>query len=418
MNILVVGGGGREHALIWRLKKSPRVKKIYCAPGNGGIAQDVEVVPIAADDLSALLQFSKREKIDLCLVGPELPLTLGIADLFEKERIPLFGPRREAARLEGSKVFTKQILREFSVPTARFEVFSDHDRAVDFLNTQAYPLVIKVDGLAAGKGVLVCKDRQAATAGLRSIFKEKSFGEAGHQVVIEEFLAGREVSFQAFVDGESLLPMDSVQDHKRVGDRDTGPNTGGMGAFSPATFLTEALQAQVIEEILKPTLRGLRQRGILFKGVLYAGLMLTPSGPKLLEYNVRFGDPECQSLVVRMEDDLVDLIEATLSGQLSGRRMHWSARSSVCVVMAAHGYPEDPQKGDQISGLELASLPETVIFHAGTRREKEKLVTHGGRVLGVTSLGKDLRQAMERAYDACEKIYWRGVHYRHDIGGG
>lgn len=417
MKILVIGGGGREHALVWKLKQSPAVKKIFCAPGNGGIGETAENVPIRADDLPKLLSFAKKEGIDLTVVGPELPLTLGIVDLFQKEGPAIFGPSREASLLEGSKAWTKQFLREEGIPTAFFEVFDDFDRAVDFLGTQSYPVVIKADGLAAGKGVLIAKDRAEAVGGLEAVLKKKVFGEAGKRVVIEEFLSGEEASFQVFVDGRSLLPLDSAKDHKRVGEGDCGPNTGGMGAYSPAPVVSDRIRNEVLERILQPTLQGLLKRGVEFRGILYAGLMITSEGPKLLEYNVRFGDPETQPLMVRLEGDLVETMQATLAGRLKGRTLRWADKPSVCVVMAAHGYPGEVRQGDEIQGLAPADkVPETVIFHAGTKREGERLVTAGGRVLGVTSVGKDLRQARERAYDACEKIYWKGMHYRRDIG--
>lgn len=416
---MVIGGGGREHALVWKIKQSRLVKKIYCAPGNAGIAGVADIVSLKADDLPGLLGFAKKEKIDLTVVGPELPLTLGIVDLFQKEKLPIFGPSREASVLEGSKAWTKRFLREEGIPTAQFEVFEDFDRAVDFLNTQGYPVVIKADGLAAGKGVLIAKDRAEAVSGIESILKRKIFGEAGSRVVIEEFLTGVEVSFQAFVDGRSILPLESAQDHKRMGEGDTGPNTGGMGAYSPAPVLSRGLKGLVIEKILEPTLQGLSKRGIEYRGLLYAGLMITPDGPKLLEYNVRFGDPETEALLVRFEDDLVEIMEETISGKLDsgGKGLKWRPGTSVCVVMAAHGYPGEIRQGDEIQGLELAgSVPETVVFHSGTKMEEGKLKTAGGRVLAVTACGKDLRQARERAYDATEKIYWKGVHYRRDIG--
>ncbi len=374
-------------------------------------------VPIAVDRLDELLAFAKRERIDLVLVGPEVPLTLGIADLFEREKIPLFGPKKAGAQLEGSKAFTKDFLRRHHIPTAHYETFSDFDRAVEFLHTQAYPIVLKADGLAAGKGVLICQDRAEAVAGLDAMLRQKVFGEAGRQVVIEEFLQGLEVSFHALVDGHSILPLDSSQDHKRVGEGDTGLNTGGMGAYSPVPFFTPELEAQVMREILLPTVKGLQQEGIDFKGVLYAGLMLTREGPKLLEYNVRFGDPETEVLMVRMENDLVDLMEATVSGKLKEHTIRWKTGGAVTVVMAANGYPGTITKGDVIEGLERAdSVVEAVVFHAGTLAQDGKIVTNGGRVLAVTAQGKDLRQARERAYDVVEKIHWRGMHYRRDIG--
>lgn len=422
VKILVIGGGGREHALVWKIRQSPLVKKIFVAPGNAGIGEIAEIVSVRADDLQGLLDLAKRERIDLTIVGPELPLTLGIADLFEKERLPLFGPNKKAALLEGSKSWTKQFLREERIPTASFEVFEDYDRAVDFLNTQGYPIVIKADGLAGGKGVLIARDQAEAHQGLEGILKKKIFGEAGRKVVIEEFLVGEEASFQVLVDGESVLPLDSSQDHKRLGDDDQGPNTGGMGAISPASVVTEKVREEAIEKILKPTLRGLKKRGIEYRGLLYAGLMVTAGGPKLLEYNVRFGDPETQPLMVRMEEDLVLLIQETIRGGLQERArqvlpLRWKPGASVCVVMSAHGYPGDVKQGDEIIGLDKATtIPQTVVFHSGTKRENGKWKTAGGRVLGVTAWGNDLRQARERAYDACEKIYWKGMHYRRDIG--
>ncbi len=417
MKILVIGNGGREHALVWKLQQSPRIRKIYCAPGNGGTGEIAENLPIKSDDLPGLLSFAKKGKIDLTVVGPEQPLTLGIVDLFQKEGLAVFGPGREAAVLEGSKVWTKNFLREEGIPTAHYESFDNFDRAVDFLQTQAYPIVIKADGLAGGKGVIIAQDRIEAVVALGTILKNKKFGEAGKKVVIEEFLRGEEASFLAFVDGKSILPLDSAQDHKRVGERDTGPNTGGMGAFSPTPVVSEAVREEVLEKILKPTLQGLLKRGIEYRGVLYAGLMVTRQGTKLLEYNVRFGDPETQALMVRLDEDLLEVLEATVQGRLGGRKIAWKKEPSVCVVLAAHGYPNEVQLGDPISGLKEAdSVPQTVVFHAGTKKEGEVVKTSGGRVLGITSLGKDLRQARERAYDACEKIYWKGVHYRKDIG--
>ncbi|QQR80402.1 MAG: phosphoribosylamine--glycine ligase [Deltaproteobacteria bacterium] len=417
MKILVIGNGGREHALIWKLSQSSRVKKIYAAPGNGGTGALAENIPIKADNIPELLAFAQKEKIDLTVVGPEVPLTMGIVDEFEKEKLPIFGPNRTGAILEASKAWTKQFLKEEKIPTAHFEVFEEYAPAIDFLSTQAYPIVIKADGLAAGKGVIIAKDRAEAVSALESVLKDKVFGDAGRKVVIEEFLVGREASFQVLVDGHSFLPLDSAQDHKRVGEGDTGPNTGGMGVFSPSPYVTESIRQQTIDTIILPTLKGLLKRGIHFKGVLYAGLMMTQDGPKLLEYNCRFGDPETQALMVRLEDDLVDVLEATISGRLSELSLHWKPGASVCVVMAAHGYPGDVTTGDVIEGLDRVSLPETVVFHAGTKNVDGKTVTSGGRVLGVTAAGKDMRQARERAYDVCEKVHWKGVHYRRDIGG-
>ncbi|HEX5036459.1 MAG TPA: phosphoribosylamine--glycine ligase [bacterium] len=421
MNVLVIGGGGREHALVWKLSQSPRIRKVYCAPGNGGTpgtGGKAENVAVKPEDLPGLVSLAREKKIDLTVVGPELPLTLGLSDLLEKEKIPVFGPNKAASVLEGSKAWTKRFLRDHSIPTAHYESFDDFDRAVDFLNTQSYPVVVKADGLAAGKGVVIAKDRAEAVGALESILKMKIFGEAGRTVVIEEFLNGEEASFLALVDGASILPLDSSQDHKRVGEGDTGPNTGGMGVYSPAPVVTDGVRDKVIAKILTPTLKGLKAMGIDYRGVLYAGLMIDRAGePKLLEYNVRFGDPETQALMVRWDGDLLEDFEATVTGRLSGRSLRWKPGASVCVVMAAHGYPGEITTGDPIQGLkEAGTVPETVVFHAGTKKAGEEIVTSGGRVLGVTALGRDLRQARERAYDACEKIYWRGAHYRRDIG--
>ncbi len=418
MKILVIGGGGREHALIWKLAQSARVKKIFCAPGNAGTAGIAENIPVRIDDLRGLLSLAKKEAVDLTVVGPELPLTLGLADLFQKEDLAVFGPSGQAAVMEGSKAWTKRFLREEGIPTAHFEVFEDFDRTIDFLKTQSYPVVIKADGLAAGKGVVIARDRAEAVSTLEACLKKAVFGEAGRRVVIEEFLTGEEASFLAFVDGTTLLPMDSSQDHKRVGEGDTGLNTGGMGAYSPAPVVTDAVRERVLAEILGPTLRGLQKRGIEYRGVLYAGLMIDREGrPKLLEYNVRFGDPETQALMVRLESDLVGAMEATIGGRLKDMSLLWKPEASVCVVMAAHGYPGETRLGDSISGLEeAATVPDTVVFHAGTKKENGAVKTSGGRVLGVTSFGKDVRRARERAYDACEKIYWKGMHFRRDIG--
>lgn len=417
MKILVIGGGGREHALIWKLRQNPLVRKIYCAPGNAGIAELAECVSVRVDDLEGCLSLAKKEKIDLTVVGPELPLTLGLVDLFQREGLPIFGPNRDAAILEGSKAWTKQFLREEEIPTAAFETFDNFDRAMAYLKPRSYPQVIKADGLAAGKGVVIAQNETEAREALELVLKKKIFGEAGRRIVIEEFLEGVEASFMALVDGSSLLPLDSAQDHKRAGEGDTGPNTGGMGAYSPAPVVTESVQKMALERILQPTLKGLQKRGLEFRGILYAGLMIGAEGPKLLEYNVRLGDPETQPLMMRLESNLVEAMQATLSGKLKSLTLRWKAQPSVTIVMAAHGYPGEVRTGDVIEGLErAATLPETMIFHSGTRREGDKIVTAGGRVLGVTSLGKDLRQARERAYDAVEKIYFKGMHYRRDIG--
>ncbi len=415
MKVLVIGGGGREHAIVWKLLQSPRVRKVYCAPGNAGIAGLAACVDLGGSQ--DLLSFARKEGIDLTIVGPEAPLVAGIVDAFQAEKMPIFGPRKEGAILEASKAFTKDFLQRHAVPTAGYETFDDYDKARDFVLSRPLPVVLKADGLAAGKGVLICQSESEALQGLDQILRRRIFGDAGRQVVIEDFLAGTELSYHVVVAGSSFLPLASSQDHKRVGDGDQGPNTGGMGAYSPAPFLTPELEQKVHEEILAPTVRGLEKEGRLFQGVLYAGLMLTAEGPKLLEYNVRFGDPETEVLMMRLESDLVDLIEAVLAGKLSGYSLRWKSGASVTVVMAARGYPATVQKGDVIEGLEAAgSVPETVVFHAGTAAREGRMVTSGGRVLAVTSQGADMDQARRRVYEACGKIHWDGVHYRKDIG--
>ena len=416
MKILVVGSGGREHALVWKLAQSKRVKRIYAAPGSAGIAQLAELLPVGADRPAEIVAAAREKQVDLVVVGPELPLTLGLADLLGREKIPVFGPNKEASRLEGSKSFAKQLMREEGVPTAQYETFEDYERAADFLETQAYPVVIKADGLAAGKGVLICRNRAEAVEALGDIFQKKVFGEAGRRVVIEEFLEGQEVSYQVIAAGTSFLPLRPAQDHKQVFDHDEGPNTGGMGAYAPCSLVTPELEREIADTIIVPTLKGLAKRGIDYRGVLYAGLMITRQGPKVLEFNVRFGDPETQPLMVLLETDLADLLGRAATGKLAAP-VEWRPESAVCVVLVAQGYPGEVQKGDPITGLEeVARLPNSVVFHAGTRREANRWLTNGGRVLGVTGWGKDLSEARAHAYDACGKIHWTGRHYRRDIG--
>ncbi|MGH7857151.1 MAG: phosphoribosylamine--glycine ligase [Candidatus Binatia bacterium] len=417
MRVLVVGSGGREHALCWKIRQSPRVRELWCAPGNGGIAADAECVPIAAEDVAGIRKFARERKIDLAVVGPELPLTLGIVDEFEREGLRAFGPGREAARLEGSKAFTKALLQECGVPTAGYGEFTDADEAAAYVRRKGAPIVVKADGLAAGKGVFVCATEREAIDAIDSTLRGKIFGEAGARVVVEDFLEGEEASFLALTDGETVLPLASSQDHKRVLDDDQGPNTGGMGAYSPAPVLTPEIGERVMKEIMAPVVEGLRRRGVRYRGVLYAGLMIRDGRPAVLEFNVRFGDPECQALLVRLDADLVDLMEAVVDGRLRERTLRWSPRSAVCVVLAAKGYPGKVAKGDEIRGLEaLAGLEDVVVFHAGTERRGGRLVTAGGRVLGVTALGESVRAAVERAYAAVAKISWDGMHYRRDIG--
>ena len=416
MKVLVIGGGGREHALVWKIRQSPRVEKIYCAPGNGGIGRMAELVPIGPEEIDKLADFAAGEKIDLTVVGPELPLTLGISDLFEKRGLKIFGPDQEAARLEGSKAFAKEILQENSIPTASFATFSDASSAKRYLAKHPPPYVVKADGLAAGKGVIICADRKEAEIAVDDILVRRLFGEAGDQLVIEEFLQGEEASFMALTDGEHILPLASSQDHKRVFDRDRGPNTGGMGAYSPAPVVTPGIHNRILDEILKPLLRGLRNKGVRYRGVIYVGLMITESGPKVLEFNARFGDPECQPIVMRLKSDLVPLLEAAIEGRLDQVKAEWHQDAAVCVVVCAQGYPGHYEKGREIRGLEkLQGWQRGFVFHAGTADKQGRVLTSGGRVLGVTALGSDIQEAVREVYRAIGEIQWDGMHYRKDI---
>ena len=417
MKVLVVGGGGREHALVWKVAQSPKVSKIYCAPGNAGISEQATLVPLKANDLNGLLQFALKEKIDLTVVGPEEPLTKGIVDLFTSKGLSIFGPSQKAAEIEGSKAFAKEVMRKYHIPTASFEVFDDRKEAVDYIRKHGAPIVVKADGLAAGKGVIICKTIEEAIQSVDQIMIEKIFGEAGNRVVIEECLMGEEASYIAFTDGKAILPMASSQDHKAVFDGDQGPNTGGMGAYSPAPVVTDKVHERIMEEILKPLIQGMAEEGRPYKGALYAGVMIHEGHPKVLEFNARFGDPETQPVLMRMKGDIVPILEACISGNLSEYEIEWDSRASVCVVMTSRGYPGDYEKGKAISGLKGVSQMEDVfVFHAGTVFQDGQVATNGGRVLGVTGLGKDIPSAIERTYQAVKKISWDGVHYRTDIG--
>ncbi|MGB9792537.1 MAG: phosphoribosylamine--glycine ligase [Thermacetogeniaceae bacterium] len=414
MKILVVGGGGREHALVWKLRQSPRVSKIYCAPGNAGIAQDAECVPLAAEDLDGLLDFARSNGIDLTVVGPEAPLVAGIRDRFEEAGLRLFGPPARGALIEGSKSFAKELMTKFRVPTAPFEVFDSPKEAISYVRRIGGPCVVKADGLAAGKGVIVAKDASEAEAAVRLIGEEKAFGKAGDRIIVEECLVGEEVSVFAFTDGKSVLPMVAAQDHKRVYDGDKGPNTGGMGAYSPPPVYTPELHDRVCKEILEPIVAGMAAEGIRYQGVLYAGLMITEEGPYVLEFNCRFGDPEAQVVIPRLKTDLVDVMEAVLDGRLEEIALEWDHRSAVCVVLASGGYPGSYEKGKAIRGLD--EVPEGIlVFHAATALSDGDLVTSGGRVLGVTAFGETIREAVERAYEGVSKISFEGMHYRRDI---
>ena len=417
MRVLVVGGGGREHALVWKVAQSPKVSKIYCAPGNAGISEQATLVPIKANDLSGLLKFALQEKIDLTVVGPEEPLTKGIVDLFTSNSLSIFGPSKKAAEIEGSKVFAKEMMKKYHIPTASFEVFDDRKEAVGYIRKHGTPIVVKADGLAAGKGVIICKTIEEAIQSVDQIMIEKIFKEAGNRVVIEECLMGEEASFIAFTDGKKILPMASSQDHKAVLNRDQGPNTGGMGAYSPAPVVTEQVHRRIMEEVLKPLIQGMSEEGKPYKGAIYAGVMINEGHPKVLEFNARFGDPETQPVLMRMKGDIIPILEACIKGDLSKWEIEWDSRAAVCVVMASKGYPGDYERGKAMGGLkEVSQMKDVFVFHAGTTFQDGKVVTNGGRVLGVTGLGKDIPNAIERTYQAVKKISWDGVHYRTDIG--
>ncbi len=416
MKVLVIGSGGREHALVWKISQSPKVDKIYCAPGSAGISEIAEPASIGPEEIDKLAAFAEKQKIDLTVVGPELPLTLGIGDLFESRGLRIFGPNQAAAQLEGSKAFAKQILKENRIPTGAFEIFKDADLAKRYLAQRAPPYVVKADGLAAGKGVLICSTRAAAEAAIDEILVRKSFGQAGDKLIIEEFLYGEEASFMALTDGEQILPLVTSQDHKRVFDDDQGPNTGGMGAYSPAPVVTRAIHRRILDEILIPLLAGLKRRGIRYRGVIYVGAMITKDGPKVLEFNARFGDPECQPIMMRLKSDLVPLLEATINGKLDQAQPAWHDEAAVCVVLCANGYPGAYDKGKEIRGLEqLKDWDNGFVFHAGTTKVGGRWLTSGGRVLGVTARGSDISNAVNEAYRAVGKISWDGMHYRKDI---
>ncbi len=403
--------------MCWALSKSARKPKLYCAPGNAGISQLAECLDILADDIPALVKWANEHDPNLIIIGPEVPLCMGLTDELSKEGFLVFGPTKDGAQMEGSKDFTKRILLKNHIPTAKAKTFTDYKKALAYLKSQVAPIVIKADGLAAGKGVTVCETIQQGEAALEESMKKKVFGNAGSKVVIEEFLEGEEASILAFVDGESIVPMVSAQDHKRVFDRDQGPNTGGMGAYSPAPVITEELSLEILEKILKPTVAALKHMGITYKGVLYAGLMITKDGPKVIEYNCRFGDPETQVILPRLKTDFVNICMAVAQGKLSHLKIEWDENPAVCVVMASKGYPGSYPKGKAIEGLEKAAQnPDTYVFHAGTTWKDGKVVTSGGRVFCVTGVGKTLQQALEKAYGTVSDIRFEGAHYRKDIG--
>jgi len=423
MRILVIGGGGREHALCWKIAKSPKREKLYCAPGNGGISQVAQLVNISADDVGSLLKFAKENKIDLTVVGPEAPLAAGIVDAFRENNLRIFGPSKDLARLEASKVFAKELMKRFNIPTADFRVFDNADEAIKYLDMKGAPVVVKADGLCAGKGVVVAKSVNEAKAAVKSMMIDKIFGSAGERILVEDCLTGEEASIIVISDGNNVVPLASSQDHKRIFNGDKGPNTGGMGAYSPAPVVTDALLKRVLDEIVYPVIKGLANEGRPYAGALYAGIMITASGPKLLEFNVRFGDPETQAILPRLKSDLVEAIERAIDGRLENYSLEWDRRFCVSVTLVSGGYPGDYVKGMEINGLEqAAAMKDIVVFHAGTmsgRRSADRkglFFTTGGRVLNVTALGIDIKSAIGCCYNAVQKIKFDKMYYRTDIG--
>jgi len=419
MKILIVGSGGREHALGWKISQSPLLKKLYCAPGNGGTENIAENVPINPENIQGLVDFAAREKIDLTVVGPEVPLTLGIVDEFEKHDLKIFGPNKNAADLEGSKVFAKQFMERHRIPTGKFEIVDSIEQAKKVIGSGkfSFPLVVKADGLAAGKGVIICRSQKRAEEAVDTIMVEKKFGEAGNNVVIEEFLVGNEASFIVISDGVKILPLVTTMDHKAVYDGNKGPNTGGMGAISPSPYIDQKMFDDIVNTVVFPTITRLLEEGRKFKGVLYVGLMLTADGPKVLEYNCRFGDPETQPQMLRMKGDLVEVLLAAVEGNVLGKEIEWSPHASGCVVAASGGYPIKYEKGKMIEGLdEAASFPGVVVFHAGTTVKDGQYYTNGGRVLNVCASEKTLAETMDKIYRALSRIYFEAMHWRRDIG--
>jgi phosphoribosylamine--glycine ligase len=417
MKVLIVGGGGREHAVAWKLRQSPRLTELYCAPGNAGIAALAECVDIPAEDVRALTAFAVREHIDLVVVGPEVPLAMGLTDMLSDAGVRVFGPNIKCARLEASKSFTKQFLERHNIPTARYREFYDKDELLDHIGQFGFPMVLKADGLAAGKGVVIAATAAEARDAIEDMMGRRIFGAAGDTVVVEEYLEGTEASMLCFVDGSTIVPIQSAQDYKRIFDGDRGPNTGGMGSYSPSLLFDEALEDEIREKILAPTYEGFKKDGLDFRGVLFVGLMLTEDGPKVIEFNIRFGDPETQAILPRLQNDLLDIFLAVTEDRLATRELRWRDDSAVCVVLAAGGYPGDYEKGKEISGLALAD-DDALVFHAGTERKGDSgaVLTAGGRVLGVTALGATHEEAREKAYANAARIHFDGVQYRRDIG--
>ena len=419
MKVLIVGSGGREHAIAWKVAQSKKVDKIYCAPGNAGISEVAECVPIGAMEFDKLVAVAKEKEIDLTVIGMDDPLVGGIVDVFEKEGLRVFGPRKNAAILEGSKAFSKDLMKKYHIPTAAYETFTDPEKALEYLETAKMPIVLKADGLALGKGVLICQTLEEAKEGVKTLMMDKKFGSAGDEIVIEEFMTGREVSVLSFVDGNIVKIMSSAQDHKRAKDGDQGLNTGGMGNFSPSPFYTEEVDEFCKKYIYQPTVDAMKAEGRPFKGVIFFGLMLTPEGPKVLEYNARFGDPEAQVVLPRLENDIVDVFEACIDGTLDKVDLKFdNDRATVCVILASDGYPVEYKKGFPIEGLEkFKGKDDYYVFHSGTKfNDKGQIVTNGGRVLGVTATGKDLKEARKKAYEATEWVSFENKYMRHDIG--
>lgn len=418
MKVFIIGSGGREHAIAWKIAQSSRVEKIYCAPGNAGIAEYAECVPIGAMEFDKLAAFAKEKQIDLTVIGMDDPLVGGIVDIFEAEGLRVFGPRKNAAVLEGSKAFSKELMKKYRIPTAEYEVFDSADAAFTYLETASFPIVLKADGLALGKGVLICNTLKEAQDGVKAIMQDKQFGSAGNRLVIEAFMTGREVSVLSFVDGNTIRVMTSAQDHKRAKDGDRGLNTGGMGTFSPSPFYTKEVDDFCKQYIYQPTVDAMKAEGRTFRGIIFFGLMLTKQGPCVLEYNARFGDPETQVVLPRMKNDMIDVMEACIDGRLSEVELEFEENAAVCVVLASDGYPEKYQKGFVIEGLEAVKEQEgCYVFHAGTKFDSEgRMVTNGGRVLGVTAKGADLKEARDHAYQVLDLVQFENKYYRHDIG--
>ena len=417
MKVLVVGSGGREHTICWKLAQSPKVDKIYCAPGNAGIGEIAELVPIGAMELDKLVDFAKAEGIGLTVIGMDDPLVAGVVDKFEAAGLRVFGPRANAAIIEGSKAFSKELMKKYGIPTAAYETFDDYNKALEYVRSGSFPVVLKADGLALGKGVLICNNLEEAVDGLNTLMVDKKFGASGNKVVIEEFLTGPEVSVLSFCDGNTVVPMVSAQDHKRAYDNDEGLNTGGMGTFSPSRVYTKDIADICMQTIFKPTVAALNKEGRQFKGIIYFGLMLTAKGPKVIEYNARFGDPETQVILPRLKSDLCEIFEACIDGTLDKLNVEWEDNAACCVVLASGGYPESYKKGYEITGLdEIKKHDNLAVFHAGTALKDGKYVTNGGRVLGITGIGRDLDEAIGIAYSGVDIVTFENVHYRHDIG--